>query len=76
MNRVHDVVVQHHVFKVCERGYLLLLVELINYFLVLGQHVVLNNLFTQQVYDLVIIDTMSWTVELCVLRKPEASFEG
>ena len=76
MNCVHDVVVQHHVFKVCERGYLLLLVDLINYFLVLGQHVVLDYLFTQQVYDFIIIDTMSWAVELWVLGKPESSFEG
>jgi len=44
---VHYVVVQHQVLEVNEAGYLLFPVYLVDHFLALGKHVVLDYLLTQ-----------------------------
>ncbi len=73
---VENVVVKHEVFKVEERGDFLLLVDLFNNFLVLGQHVVLDDLLTQQVHDFIVIDGVSWAVDGWILVEAESSFEA
>lgn len=72
---VEDVVVQHHVLEVFEAGDLLLLPEVIHDLLILGQHVVEDNLLAQDVDDLVIVDAVG-TRDGVVLIVAEALFKS
>lgn len=58
MDRVQNVIVQHQVLKVQKTSNFLLLVNLIDDFLVLGEHVVLDDLLPQKVDDFVVVDAV------------------
>lgn len=59
IERVKNVVIQHHIFKISETSDSLFLPESIYHSLILGQHVIEHHLLTQDIDDLIIIDALS-----------------
>lgn len=53
---VEDVIVQHHVLEVLEAGDLFILAESIDNSLYFCQHVVQDNLFSQRIYNFIVVD--------------------
>jgi hypothetical protein len=73
---VQNVIVQHQVLEVQKASYFLLLVDLFNDFLVLGEHVVLDDLFAQKVDDFVVVYAVSGRGDGGRLGEAEAALEG
>lgn len=76
MDCVHNVIIQHEIFEVHERCDLLLLIDLIDYFLVLSQHIILNDLLPKQVDNFIIIDTVRRTLNGGILIETKTSLKG
>ncbi|CAM6001233.1 unnamed protein product [Sphagnum balticum] len=58
LHRVHDIIVQHHIFEVSEATYLFVLPYAFHNTLVLGEHVIKDYLLGEHVYHFVVIDAV------------------
>jgi hypothetical protein len=76
MNSVHDIVVKHQILEIHETCNLFFLLDKVDDLLVLGEHVILNDLFTKAVHNLVVVDTVCRAVHGGVLTEAKPSLKG
>lgn len=75
VQRVDNVIFQHDILEVGHGAYFLIVLDAINNFLRLGQHIVNDNMAGQQVYYAVVIDAMGRILDPGDLAESEAFFE-
>lgn len=71
---IEDVIVEHQILVILEASDLFLLADTVDYFLVLGQHIVKHDLLAQNVDDLIVIDALR-TTDIRILVESEALLE-
>lgn len=75
VDSIEDVIVQHQILVILEASDLLLLADTIDYFLILGQHIVKDDLLAQNVDDLIVINALG-TADIGILVEPETFLKG
>lgn len=73
--RINYVIVEHEVFEVNEGSDFLILIDWVDDFLVLSEHVVLDDLLAHEVNYFIVVDTVSGRVQRRVLHEPKPSLE-
>lgn len=76
VDSVQYIIVEHEVFEVDKCSDLFVLVDLVDDLLVLGQHIILDDLFPEQVHSFVVVNAVCGAVDLGGLVEPESPLKS